>query len=350
MGVRLDHLRQLPSLSFDTADYPSCDRIGVWTELMSNTFGIDLVDFDDSGVFAKINAFDVGQACLGTYSYSPLIMRGSSKRSPLGAQELLVLGMHRAGSDSGLMGDVSFDMSPACLTLYDTNRAFEMNSSAIDYVSLMFPYSAIGYDPSVNQPFYHIELDTPRGLLLKTNFEFLIESVPNMSAAEAVHVINGFLDLLQTLFTQDMRALSSQSSFTTAREMTIRTYMKQNLRRLDLSADTICQDVGISRAVLYRLFSREGGVSKAIQEMRLRAAREELTSTVPQHGAVAQVAQKWAFEDAAHFSRRYRDLFNEKPSDALGSNLKNDPDRSDDGPQQKPRGHASFRLRPTELG
>jgi len=77
---------------------------------------------------------------------------------------------------------------------------------------------------------------------------------------------------------------------------------------------TIAAAHGISVRTLQQLFSDAGTtVSSWIRERRLKACYREL-SGADRFDTVTEVAFRWGFNDAAHFSRRFKQAFGVTPS------------------------------------
>ncbi|MCK2046341.1 helix-turn-helix domain-containing protein [Chromohalobacter sp. TMW 2.2299] len=72
------------------------------------------------------------------------------------------------------------------------------------------------------------------------------------------------------------------------------------------------QVLGVSRANLYRLFADEGGVARYIQCRRLAAARRRLEDPSDLSG-IGEIATQHGFNNPAHFSHRFRELFGISP-------------------------------------
>jgi AraC-like DNA-binding protein len=208
---------------------------------------------------------------------------------------------------------------PNDLLLYDYNQNIELSTNTSDFISFRVPYAVIGYDPSKHTRVVHIPGDTSIGRVLRSNLEMLDIIVPKSSEADNTELADGFSALLQTFITRDLIDVRLRERYAASREAAVRRYIKTNLTKNDLGAAAICDAVGVSRAVLYRLFEAEGGVQKAILNMRLTSAFQELTQTEEEWGAIGRIAGKWGFPDQAHFSRRFREVFGIRPSDAIGS-------------------------------
>src|SRR5690554_2354817 len=105
----------------------------------------------------------------------------------------------------------------------------------------------------------------------------------------------------------------------------IHRYIVNRVRDLTLSSDgdsltigEICINLCISRRTLNHAFSRVLGITPVeyMRNLRLHRIRAELQSA-PYETTIANVAAKWGFWHMSLFSRYYRELFGERPSETL---------------------------------
>lgn len=105
----------------------------------------------------------------------------------------------------------------------------------------------------------------------------------------------------------------------------IHRYIVNRVRELTLSSDGDCLTIGeicitlcISRRTLNHAFSRVLGITPVeyMRNLRLHRIRQELQS-FPYETTIANVAAKWGFWHTSLFSRYYRELFGECPSETL---------------------------------
>ncbi|WP_415183247.1 helix-turn-helix domain-containing protein [Phaeovulum sp.] len=90
--------------------------------------------------------------------------------------------------------------------------------------------------------------------------------------------------------------------------------IRQNLSNADLSPDLISNACGISKRYLHELFSDTNKtVSQFIREERLIAARDTISTN--KSLSMAEIAYRFGFSDQAQFSRLFRALFGQKPTD-----------------------------------
>jgi AraC-like DNA-binding protein len=73
----------------------------------------------------------------------------------------------------------------------------------------------------------------------------------------------------------------------------------------------------ISRSYLDKLFETEAeGVARYIRERRLERCREELADPRMTEQSILDIATRWGFVSAAHFSRVFRAAYGMTPREA----------------------------------
>lgn len=89
--------------------------------------------------------------------------------------------------------------------------------------------------------------------------------------------------------------------------------VERHLDSPQLSADFICARSGWSRATVYRLFEREGGLAHYIRQRHLLTALRELMSGQPLHRRILDLAISHQFASEATFNRAFRRAFGIPP-------------------------------------
>ncbi len=274
---------------------------------------------DPLEVTANYELYKFGAGMIGRHTHSPSIRFRDRPTSPSKETEVVVVRMHVSGRTSGVMDGQSFVSDNTKISIFNFDQSIRAKYEDVEILTFGIPYSAIGYDPSRHPAVMDISRKSVIGKMIERNLTHAFEQAQRIDPEDAEVLSSGISGLLQGLLTQNFRDESAYRKFKIAKETSARSYIKANLKHADLNADVICKEVGISRPALYRLFETEGGVGKAITQMRLEGAFEELCRSVPARGAVANVARNWSFHDQAHFTRLFRGCFGFRPSDALGS-------------------------------
>jgi AraC-like DNA-binding protein len=83
----------------------------------------------------------------------------------------------------------------------------------------------------------------------------------------------------------------------------------------NLTPETLCRDLEISRSRLYRIFESVGGVSDYIKRQRLLKTKNALSNSTDR-SPISRIAEKWGFTDPSAYSRRFKKEFGISPKDA----------------------------------
>ncbi|MBM7770590.1 AraC-like DNA-binding protein [Actinokineospora baliensis] len=92
-------------------------------------------------------------------------------------------------------------------------------------------------------------------------------------------------------------------------------YIREHLADPELGADRIAEALFVSRRRLYQLFDDGEGVSGRIRAMRIERARELLGDPALGVRGIGEISRQCGFANAAHFSRTFRKVVGEAPSD-----------------------------------
>ena len=94
-----------------------------------------------------------------------------------------------------------------------------------------------------------------------------------------------------------------------------RRYIQNNLDAVDLTPESVCRALGVSRTRLYQLFEPSGGVLHFIQRRRLLAAHGALSDPADNR-RIIDIAEAVGFSSAANFSRAFSKEFGYSPREA----------------------------------
>lgn len=164
---------------------------------------------------------------------------------------------------------------------------------------------ALSFDATQGVANYFLEV-------VKTTAEHVGDLDESARTAAGMHI----LDLLCLSIRKDDRVLdSNMSSIRAAHLHRAEQFIRNNLRREDLSSGLVAEACNVSLRYLQQLFlDADKSISGFIREKRLVRAHEDLrvqdTSTT-----VAEIAHKWGFSDQSQFNKAYRAQFGCTPTD-----------------------------------
>lgn len=122
------------------------------------------------------------------------------------------------------------------------------------------------------------------------------------------------LDLL-TLAVTSVRPVDVNLSRSRAASINgIKTIIEQNLRDVDLDTSMITRYAGLSARYINRLFENEGtSLMRYVWRCRLENCRKDMLNPVYAGHRLTDIAFRWGFNDAAHFSRTFKQQFGCSP-------------------------------------
>lgn len=167
-------------------------------------------------------------------------------------------------------------------------------------------------------------LDTPVALLqcrqgMAAVFYALLESVagqidelgPDQLRPVEIAVVEF---LVHSLAARSSRARGGAEGARASLLYRIRQRMEAMLGDPDLDIETVAADAGISARYLRRLFTAENEhFGSYLRTRRLERCHADLASPLHAQLGISEIAFRWGFNDAAHFSRSFRDRFGMTP-------------------------------------
>ena len=231
---------------------------------------------------------------------------------------LLKLSLQLAGTGLLIQDGREAVLSPGDLSVYDTDRPYTLTfDEDFRAMVLMFPRELIHLPPDAVRQLTAVRMcaDAGLGQLISPFLVQLADNIDRFSGASGLRLAHNALDLVSTMFADQLgtgRPASSPGQKLVAR---IRAYIDLNLGDPDLSPTTVAAAHYISTRHLHNLFRAEGTTVAAwIRERRLERCRRDLVDPVQEQRPVAALAARWGFLDAAHFSRTFKAHFGLAPS------------------------------------
>lgn len=166
------------------------------------------------------------------------------------------------------------------------------------------------------------------GALFVALADATVDNAESLGGMAEVAVAEKLADLFAvTLETHGEAVLQEGTAAQAAHRARVMRYIAAHYREPDLSPAAIATACHISLRYLHRLFaSGEFSVGEWIMEKRLLEARRLLEESGGAFRTIAEIAYHCGFEDASHFSRRFRARFSVAPKDVRERKLGAAPD------------------------
>lgn len=147
--------------------------------------------------------------------------------------------------------------------------------------------------------------------MIRTLWQDMDTLQPASAAAVADGVMNILMAGLQTLPASNLPGLTSLASYHLAR---IKQVIDARLADPSFGVADVARELGLSVAHIHRLFKHEAMTpAQYIWGKRLEACSRDLLDPRRAHKSISEVAYSWGFNDAAHFSRAFRERFGVPP-------------------------------------
>lgn len=299
---------------FTTEAYSETDRYAAWQEILSE-FGVrSTLLASASSLYASAlrrgtsDDIVVGRLAARAQILSPLPQKADLPLLLMPLEDGAALKV--AGSRQSLsVGDLVVLPRQAA---WEVGFEGDMQAVALSVASAAFRGRKLGA----------LAFSNPRVLqadglaaVLAGALEAAAEALEKLSPAEWATINQGLAELLLTLVREPLGG-SGEGTTTTKTALLHRIYqtIEHRLGDPDLSPARVAQAEGISERYLQKLFECTGdNFSRYVRERRLQCTRSKLSDPLNIHVLVSEIAFSCGFNDAAHFSRAFRERFGVSP-------------------------------------
>lgn len=309
---------RIPASLFRTQTLPHAERFAAWHE----SVGVFLDTRLDSRTDAARFAGDVESYLLDDIVISRPRANGQKfdRASPRiardGIDHYMIQLFVRGGADIAL-GRRSLQAERRIVG-FDLGEVLDSFNSDFDIICAVVPRVRLA--PLLARPdsLHAVMPEAEGGGRLLTQFlPDLFDSLPDLAPGQTGSAARALTELIATAFNGETFAENDVPEIAErALELKAKTFIKNRLDHPALGPEDVAAAMGLSRSALYRLFRESGGIAHYIREQRLRRCFADLVSGRGRDVQVAEIAWRWGFADAAHFSRLFRERFGCTPSEA----------------------------------
>lgn len=316
----MESLKPLPRVDiahFDTNFFDSRDRFEAWNENMGVLF--DLLSPDGSvptpEMSARIDVCHLGDAVFGvTRAQSQLFRRDDHRVARDGMDHILV----QVFLEGGGLSRSEDRINPGDMLVIDLDQPHEMLNTDFANLTMVLPRDLHPHLSELLAEFHGRRLgpDNPMVPFVADHMCSLWKRVPEMDMGHAGIALKGTLGLLETWLTHESKLTEDISpEVSLAVGKSIFRYIDQNLGE-PLSPELLARTFRISRSQLYRIFAPHDGVSRYIQERRLRRSLHMLSNAVHNGMSIGAVGFACGFSSESQFSKSFKNRYGISPSEA----------------------------------
>lgn len=213
------------------------------------------------------------------------------------------------------------ELHPGDFALYDSTRPYTLHfDRPFRQVVLQIPYDSLAEQfvrPEIITA-TRVSAQTAVGALASQFIQSVAGRLDILSAQERGVINHHIIELIALALGSmtSLRELDGQSIARTAMLERIKQYIEINIRHPQLTPALTASHHHISERYQRMLFASSGTtVSRFILDKRLELCREALENSALSDYNITQIAFSYGFNDAAHFSRKFKERYGASPKD-----------------------------------
>ncbi len=305
---------------WSTENVEARDRLSYWVEAVCNTY-VQL-DCDapkpDAPFHGTIEANQLATLGLSRVTASPQWVRRTPAKIARATEDYFLVSIQTKGCGKIVQDGRMAELSRGDFALYDSTRPYELIfDGPFQQHVLQLPGAVLRGRLRDTQKLTARKVCGDRGAghlmigminTLAADIDTL-EGAPVAAIAESVENI-----LVAGLCSLPGAADPAISHLTSFHRDQIKAYALQRLRDPQLSVNMIAAHLRLSPSTIYRAFADEPiSLNTWIWNRRLDGAKRELCDPALINSSISEIAFGWGFNDAAHFSRVFRQRFGCSP-------------------------------------
>ncbi len=296
------------------------DRLSYWIEAVCETY-VQLecdVPQRDSIFHGTIEANQLATLGLSRVTSAPQWVRRTPAKIARATEDYFLVSIQTAGRGKIVQDDRVADLSPGDFALYDSTRPYELIfDEPFQQHVLQLPGAALRTRLRNTETLTARKVcgDRGAGHLMIGMINTLAADIDTLEAgsvaAIAESVENILVAGLRSLPGASDPIVSHQTAFHRSQ---IKAYALQHLRDPELSVNAIAAHLRLSPSTIHRAFAGEPiSLNAWIWNQRLDGARRDICDPALINKTISEIAFGWGFNDAAHFSRIFKNRFGCSP-------------------------------------
>lgn len=311
---------RIESFGFRAAEMEPEANAAAWREAVVSLFDVSELGRGEPGPFrADIESYAMGPVLLGHTRFSGQRFTRSLEVVARSGVDHLIVQLYLTGGFQGTAGGAPMAVGAGDICVFDLAQTLETVAVASEVLTIVAPRLLV--ERRLPQPELLHGLVLPGrnvlASLLGRHLITLFDHAGRMTYDECVMAAEGTVALAAACMQGELeRRDAIVSAPHSLSLLEARRWIDQHLEDADLSADSVAEAFGMSRATLYRLFAPAGGVAEFIRARRLHRAFFDLADPAAR---VSEVARRWGFSSEAVFARAFKAAYGISPRAARGA-------------------------------
>ena len=302
----------VPNICISSADLGCRAAYETWLESVADVFDAKPDSRDGIGRFPiEMNVFHPGPLVLGQFVSPPQVFERSPRSIANGGLDHFLIQLYESGGFAGAAGGADIRVRAGDICIFDLTRTLDTRASDFRNVTLIVPRPLLETFVEDVDALSGIVLagEEPLTRMLARHMRSLHGEMAQMAQDEAEAAARATVALIAVAAQRHAGFGTTGSKPLVSRFRAIVAHIDANLHDETLSPNSICADLGMSRATLYRLFEPVGGVAEFIRIRRLEAAMRLLVAPQACAVSIAEIAFGCGFKSLSSFSKAFRSHF-----------------------------------------
>jgi AraC-like DNA-binding protein len=311
---------KLPFSLFTTKDVRPREQFDAWHESISVIFDVAPLPDQKSedGFAATVRGYHLGGLLVSEVDFEgQRFVRDRRKAVADGLDHYLVQ-LYATGGLVGEAGDRGRELHAGDVQILDLSKSNVTQAAASGTVAIVVPRETLDQALSTPADLHGLILRAGSGMgsLLTDYLQSLAARARDFTMADAPHAAQATVAMIAASFQSTAETTErARNAIEQTMLQRIQRHIVANLDSPGLHAEALAARFRVSRTHLYRLFERDGGVARYIQDQRLARACAELGNPAHDHRRIYEIAFGLGFSSEAHFSRVFRTTFGVSPRD-----------------------------------
>lgn len=304
-----------------TQSVPPEMRMEYWVEMVCSLYcKLECVPSDTAPIYGNIRFRQLGDGQFTQVRSNCESLRLLPHRIAQSADDHYLVLLMREGLGTLSQGNRTAQMRPGDFAVHDCTRPYELRFDGPLHAVDVLRVARSELESHISDP-ADLTAKTVSGRhlsgrLLKSMIEGIGDCDGDPVSAGTGQCVS---QALTSIVAAGLRSLPAAANSKPKRladyhRARVRAFVRDKLRDPHLSVGMIAAATGLSADYLGKLFREEPeSLSRWIWRLRLDACRRDLTDCRFAHQGISEIAFSWGFNDAAHFSRSFRDRFGLSP-------------------------------------
>ncbi|MGS5087576.1 AraC-like ligand-binding domain-containing protein [Hydrogenophaga sp. A37] len=309
-----------PRSRMATGEVPENQRFEYWLDMICSTYvQLECDRPQERALFGEIEFSRIGGLDLTELRANVPRVRRTPLHVSRSGEDYCLVQLQQAGKGVVCQDGRIAVVNPGDFVLYDCTRPYELMFDDEEHHVMVLRLPRAHLEQHVTGleelTATTVSGDGAAGHLLLSMVSTLRNQADRLHPASAQGVSDAITQMiaagLRSLPQANSRRPSNLHAYHLAR---IKAYVKERLRDPVLSVASVAQAAGLSPDHLSRLFRGEPlPLSRLIWQWRLEACHRDLVDPRLASRSVSDIAFSWGFNEAAHFSRSFKELYGLTP-------------------------------------